>query len=367
MAQKNEIIQVVSSIRFGGPERYALDISRHLSAAGWKVTAFTRDAKAVDAAFRDAGIRLRHAPLGGYLDASSAFLLARMMKRMAVGRGVVHVHHWRDAFTALLARKLARRRDVRVIMTLHAAKKGRDSALARRIYRNLDAIIFVSRYVSQRFLSSWEGRDLPMPKRLLHILHNSLNIPAGVVPADPPARGPLIAMFHGPIAPEKGLEYLIDALPQLKPLKMRLRIMGSGDPDYVDSLRRRAQARGVMEMIDWKKYSSEPLEYIRDIHIGVLPSIAEEAFGLSNTEYMAMGRPQVCTARGAQREYLNDGVEAFIVSPGDTQGIADALRKLASDPDLRARMGREAAAAFSRRLAWPRFISSLLKIYALPS
>lgn len=363
MAAKHELVQVVSGDRFGGPERYALDISRYFSAQGWKVTAFTRDAKAVDSVFREQGVRLRHAPLGGAFDITSAISLGRIMRRMAQGYGVIHCHHMRDAFMALLARKLVNRKDIKIILTIHTVRKGRDTWLSRRIYRNLDAIIFVSGHVSERFLSTWESRDLPMPTQRIHILHNSLYIPEDYEPAPPPEKGPVIAMFHGSITPQKGLEYLIDALPQLKSLKMRLRIAGSGDPDYVDSLRRRAQARGVMEMIDWKKTVTDAATLINEVHIGVLPSIGEEPFGLSNTEYMAGGRPQVCTARGAQSEYLTDGRDAFIVSPGDTQGLADALKRLVNDADLRARMGREARDSFRRQLAWSRFATLLHQIY----
>lgn len=356
---------MVSSNRFGGAERYALDISRHFSASGWKVTAFTRDAKAVDSVFREAGVRLRHAPLGGVTDIYSAVSLMQMISGIPEGRGVIHTHHLRDAFIALLARKLARRKDIKVVLTIHTVRKGRNTWLARRIYRNLDALVFVSRRAAERFMAPWKETFFPLSRQKVHILHNSLYLSGKYEPAPPPEKGPVIAMFHGNLTPGKGLEYLIDALPQLKKVKMRLRISGSGDPDYVDSLRHRAQARGVMEMIDWRKPPFSALELISEVHIGVLPSVEEEAFGLSNTEYMAAGRPQVCTARGAQREYLTDGREAFIVVPGDSQAIADALKRLATDSALRLRMGREALATFRRHLTWQRFASALQKIYQL--
>lgn len=365
MASKPELIHVVGSVEFRGPERYALDISRHFSACGWKVTAFTRDAKAVDSMFRDAGIRLRHAPLGGMSDITSAFALARLIRCISQGKVIiVHVHRFRDAFTALLARKIVRRNEVKVVMTCHNVRKGRDSWLSRRILRNLDALIFVSKIACERYFSTWDRKSLPMPESHVHVLHNSVHALEQFAPE--PVKGPFVAMFHGPLTPSKGLEYLIDALALLKPLKMRLRIVGSGDPDYVDTLRRRAQTRGVMDMIDWKKYTPSPLDLIRESHIGVLPVIREEGFGMANIEYMACGRAQVCTARGAQREYLSDGREAFIVPPADTQALADRLRELAESPQLRAHMGLQARATFEKHLSWPRFISCLKEIYSVP-
>lgn len=367
MAPRPELIHVVGGMRWGGPQRYALDICRHFSAEGWKVTAFTLDARAVDLPFEEARIRLRHAPLSGMLDIPSAFLLARMIRRIPVGMGVVHTGRFRDAFIALLARKIARRKDIRVIHTAHSMKKGRDTALARRTYRNLDAIIFPSRQAALRFRSTWSDLNLPLPfpEGRVKIMHPSILIKDPVM-APEPERGPVVAMFHGPLAPGKGIETLIDALPLLGDVKLRLRLVGTGEPDYVDSLRRRAQARGVMEMIDWKKFTRDPLPFITESHFGVLPSVKEEALGMANMEYMAYGRPQICCGRGTQREYLTDSEEALIVPPGDATALADAMRQLAASPDLRRSLGANALATFTSRLAWPHFIARLQPLY-LPS
>ena len=49
-------------------------------------------------------------------------------------------------------------------------------------------------------------------------------------------------------------------------------------------------------MIDWHKHLDDPMALIPDCDFGVLPSLTEEAFGLANIEYMAYGRPQVCSS-----------------------------------------------------------------------
>jgi len=360
--RKKTLIHMVASNKWGGPQRYALDICRHFSTRGWKVEVFTRDAKAVDFPFESADIPRVHAPLSGYFDISTSLVLARHISAIPKGKGIVHVHRYRDAFTALLARKIAGRPDIRVISTSHLVRKAKDSWLFRRIYRNLDAQIFVSGIAAGRFLSTWHDGAPPFDKDRVHVLHNSLyNPPYDIV--SEPSKGPIIAMFHGPLRQGKGLEVLIDAMSKLKDLKLRLRIVGSGHPDYIDSLRRRAISRGVMESIDWHRHTYNPHPLIRESHFGVLPSVSEEAFGLANLEYMANGRPQTCTSNGAQTEYLTDGVEALMVLPGDTQALADAMRKLATDPDLRAYMGKKATDTFTSNFSWQKFVDRLESIY----
>lgn len=362
MPRSNTLIHILTANRWGGVERYALDICRHFSAKGWRVAAVTKGAKAVDALFEAQNVELLHAPFGSMLDFSSIRCLTRALRRSRDENVIIHAHGFRNAFTALVARRLSGRKDVRIIATRHKVQKGIDSSLFRRIYRNLDAIVCVSRLVKDRFVSTWHNRQLPFPKERLHVIHNSLNI-SDPAPVERAGKGPVTAMFHGPLLPGKGLETLIDAMSMLKNERMRLRIVGSGTPDYVDKLRRRAITRGVMDKIDWYKHSDTPLELMKEVDFGVLPSFSEEAFGLSNIEYMACGRPQVCTSNGAQPEYITDGREGFLIPPGNTTMLAECIRKLAVDSELRARMGERAFETFSNTLSWPSFISKIESLY----
>lgn len=361
MNEKRTLIHLISSNRWGGAQRYAFDICSHYQREGWKVAAVTRDAKVVDCHFREAGIPLVHAPLRGFFDPASAVILAKIFKGLPVDMTYVHVHRYRDAFTVLLAKRLAGRPDIRVISTRHIVRQGRNSWLFRRIYDKINAHIFVSRTAFGRFRAPWPGK-LPMSPHTVHIIHNSVNI--GNVPTRPePEKGPVFAIYVGPVVKGKGLETIIDALSQIRDLKLRLRIVGHGNPDYLDTLRRRAMARGVMEMIDWKNRPDIPIDLISDSHFAVLPSVEREAFGLSNLSVMAAGRPQICSPNGAQSEYLADGESALFVAPADAAALAAAMRRLASDRKLRLDMGASALDSYINSLSWNSFIPKLTSIY----
>lgn len=354
------LIHLVSSNRWRGSAQYALDISTDLVRSGWDVTVYTRDCRAVDRRFARHGLELRHAALGGFLDGASPLAIARQL-RQAPKQTIIHVHRYQDAFTALLARKLAGRKDVRVILTRHSARPARDNALYRRIYRNVDVQIFLSDIARRQFLSTWRNTAIPFDTSRLLILNESTPADSGPLPE--PQFGPKIAMYAGAIKPGKGLETLIDAMMHLKGMKTRLRIVGSGNPDYIDSLRRRIQARGLQDIIDWHKEPDDLTELIRNSHIGVLPATDTEAFGLNNLRFMAAGRPLVCTDNGAQAEYLTDGREALLVRPYDADALGRAILQLATDPTLRHAMGLQAADTFRSRLSWPAFRARLLQIY----
>lgn len=362
MNNNPSLIHILSSNRWGGIERYAFDISCHFLNEGWDVKVLTRDAKAVDDLFSKASIPLIHAPLQGLTDFNSIKLLSQKIKETE-NPVIIHVHGFRMAFTALMARRHSKRNDVRIIMTRHKVRKAVDSWILRWLYRNIDALIFVSRAARDRFLATWNNSDLPFQATKLHVIHNSLNLSLNSDNLSDNSSRPLTAMFHGPLKPGKGLETLIDALALLKGKRIRLRIVGSGNPDYVDKIRRRAIAKGVMDMIDWHKHTDNPLPLIHDCDFGVLPSTLEEAFGLSNIEYMYAGRPQICSSNGAQPEYLTDGWEGFLIPPGNSVFLAETIEKLALNPQLRQKMGERALETFTKRLSWPNFISRLIPVY----
>lgn len=58
-------------------------------------------------------------------------------------------------------------------------------------------------------------------------------------------------------------------------------------------------------------------------------------------EALSMGRPVICTPVGALSEIIQDGVNGFVVMPGDIDALVEKINVLLSNNDLRKMMGRE--------------------------
>lgn len=359
-----KLIHIVAGNAMSGAQRYALDICRHYASEGHEVIAMTREALAIDSQFRSAGVRLLHAPLRDYPDFFSSLTLKPILKDAPTDQPtVVHVHRYRDALTAILARKMARRPDIRIIISRHISQPAKNNWLRRFIYREIDANIFGSEFSRTTFLSAWPDSRYPFDPAKLHIAYDSRNITPQFIPE--PEKGAVTAMYHGSLRDGKGLHTILDAMYLLKDTRLRLKIVGTGDMDFIDSLRSRAITLGIMDSIDWQSSTEDPAAMISNSHFGILPSESPEAGGMANIDYMAVGRVQISTFNSAQSEYMTPGEEALMIPPGDPEQLAAAMRLLYDNKELRLKMDQAAFSTYVNSLAWPIFIKKIDRIYGL--
>jgi glycosyltransferase involved in cell wall biosynthesis len=79
-----------------------------------------------------------------------------------------------------------------------------------------------------------------------------------------------------------------------------------------------------------------------------------EGFGLPAGEAMACGLPVAATTGGALPEVVEDGVTGLLVPPADAPALAEAIRTLMGDADLRRRMGQAGRERVLEKFSWPR-------------
>jgi glycosyltransferase involved in cell wall biosynthesis len=91
----------------------------------------------------------------------------------------------------------------------------------------------------------------------------------------------------------------------------------------------------------------------RSSDVFVFPSLFE-GFGLVILEAMASGLPVITTTNTAGPDLIDDGVEGYIVEPGDVEALARYMRLLAVDVDLREWMGRKAREK-AERYTWEEY------------
>lgn len=120
----------------------------------------------------------------------------------------------------------------------------------------------------------------------------------------------------------------------------------AGDGPLLEELKALTEELGVKDHVFFVGRVSDEalLEEYRDCDVLVLPSVARsEAFGLVQIEAMSYGKPVINTNLPSGVPYVGvDSVTGYTVEPGDVDALADAMRKLITDPALVAEMGAAA-------------------------
>ncbi len=95
--------------------------------------------------------------------------------------------------------------------------------------------------------------------------------------------------------------------------------------------------------------------YYNMADVAVMPAITKPATGLAVAvlEAMACGKPIIASDAAGNRLAVRDGVNGLIVPEGDEAALASAIALLASDPALRARMGKASRRRIETELGWP--------------
>jgi spore coat protein SA len=268
--------------------------------------------------------------------------------------------HNRPEF-ALAASAMCRKKGARVVLHLHNSHL----LTVPQSYRPLldvDALVFCS-----EFLKNEAGEYANRAKIAAVILNGAdekcfFPAPAGnsKSPGDP------VVLFVGRLVPEKGIQFLVEALRLLKKRGARVtgKIIGSTgfghdrSSEYVDGIK-----RDLPPNAEFSKYVSGAAlaEEFRRATIFCCPSVGKEPFGMVNVEAMATRLPVVASAVGGIPEIFRYG-GGILVQPGSAEQIADAIESLLQNPTKREELAQTGYEVYKTHFRWPQIRREYLKL-----
>jgi glycosyltransferase involved in cell wall biosynthesis len=310
----------------------------------------------------------------GFLAAGYRFLRLIRQYRPAV----VHLH-----FTGLVSPFpwLARSSGVeKVFFTDHGSRSetGHDapSALWKRLAkgatnRPIDELISVSGYVLESHLSV---RDVPASR--LRLIYNGVDLERARVAARTPEafrfrfgipEDRVLITQVSWLIEEKGVWDFVDAAKLVLAVcpDVHFCIVGAGP--RLAELTSAVAAAGMESRFTFAGQSVDPFfdGVFSASDIICQPSRWQEAFGWVIGEAMAFGKPVVATRVGGIPEIVREHVTGFLVAGRDSVDLSRRLIELASDPGLRARMGRAGLKEVTNRFSLDRTVSEHLDLYGL--
>ncbi len=130
---------------------------------------------------------------------------------------------------------------------------------------------------------------------------------------------------------------LLPAARLLRDWGVRFRLVLGGEGAELPALRRMTAELGLEDLVSFPGWVGDREAFFADIDVFCLPSI-REPFGLVVTEAMVRGCPVVVSDADGPRDIVDDGATGLMVKKDAPEPLAAALRRMAEDPELAARL-----------------------------
>ncbi|HXG75407.1 MAG TPA: glycosyltransferase family 4 protein [Gaiellaceae bacterium] len=377
------VLRVIARLNMGGPAIHVVNLSAGLEARGYHTTlvagslAFGEDSMAFLA--EQAGVSVVSMPaiqreVSALHDARSALQLARLIR--AERPHVLHTHTAKAGAIGRAAAVLAG--DARPPVVLHTfhghVLKGyfdpARTAFFRRIEQALarasDALVAVSPEVRDDLV---ELGVAPAEKFAVIRLGIPLAERLGGNGAGPDYRllygidpNAFIVGWVGRMTGVKDTGAVLEIVARLRARGVPAALCLVGDGPDRERLEQLAHDLGLARSSYFVGYQEDVGGYYRLFDAFVLPSV-NEGTPVSAIEALASGTPVVANRVGGVPDVVRDGVDGFLVEPGDAEAAAERLAWLAADPELRRRLGEAGRARVLERYSVARLVEDMDRLY----
>ena len=276
----------------------------------------------------------------------SSVRLLQLLRRLRPD--VVYVNTMSIPVWAILA-KLAR---LRSVIHVHEAENTLPRILKVLLALPVlagNAVITNSEAARRELISA-----VPLLARRTSVIYNGVPDNGALPDHARDAHDPIILALVGRLSPRKGIDVAVEAAAILRDQgrDLRLLLCGSIFPGYEwyeEQLQTQVSERRLQDTVHFRGYVERPAEVLLSSHIVLVPS-RTEPFGNVTVEAMLAQRPVIASDIQGPAEIVRDGVTGMLVPPNDPRALANAIARLADDPEFGA-----ALAANGRRDAVARF------------
>ena len=357
------IAYFIASPTWGGGEQYIYNLARHMKER-YKVNPFF-----LFPCHSDAKMIARFAEIGpchifAYANKLWRFLpysgrnLARILDQYSTD--IVHINSRQTYFVAAFAKHFVRH-PFRLIATQHLVRQAKTGIFWEWAYSKIDILLCVSDCVRRTYLQAF-GNRVVFPH--VQTIYNSVPIYKEEINNLKPTPFTHI-LYHGRICREKGIEPLFKALSLIADLPFRITFAGNIDKRDKDLWEHLLSSSKVKDKIEYIGFCTDLRELLNTCHIGISPSIVQEAGPLSIIEDMAYGLAVITSDNGVQPEIIQNGINGILCPSNNPKIIADALRRLLTNPELTERIGKQAQKDFFKQHSYDKFIKEMYQLYRL--
>lgn len=367
------IMQIIPELGPGGAEQGCIDVAKEIVSAGAQAIVVSNGGARVPELLR-AGVVHIDMPV----HSKNPVIMMRNISRIRklINRYGVNIVHVRSRAPAWSAHQACKGTPAHFMTTCHAPynfngnmKKFYNSAMAKG-----ELVIAISNYVARYLQEHYflpESRIRLIPRGIaLERFHPTAVTPQRLISLSQEWRipdGANVIMLPGRITRWKGHHVLIDAMARINRDDVFCVLIGSdqGRTKYREELEASIQEKNLGSQVRIVPHCNDmPAAYMLS-SIVVCPSTDPEGFGRIPVEAQAMGRPIIAADHGGAQETVVRGETGWLVKPGDSQELAQALEEaLSLTPNQRSILATRAMAHIARNFTREQMMDKTLDVYA---
>ena len=355
----------------GGVERGTLEISRALTAAGWRAVVVSGGSGS-GAKIESVGAKHYSLPV----DRKNPVVVKRNIARLAnvIETEQIDLVHARSRACAWSAYYAAQRTGRPFITTFHGTYS--QSGMLKKKYNAIMTrgarVIAISKFIADHAITDY-GLD-PARIRLIYRGVDLGIFDPELVSADRIATlarqwripdGVPVVMLPARLTRWKGQALIVDAVARLNTRDICcVFVGGTTDDAFLTELNKNIEQRELGGCIRFAGDCADmPAAYML-ADIVVSASVRPEAFGRVIVEAQAMGRPVIAADHGGARETIVSGETGWLVKPNDPDALASAIEiALAAKPEQRATMAQAAMRNARQNFGLERMCEGTLAVY----
>jgi glycosyltransferase involved in cell wall biosynthesis len=187
-------------------------------------------------------------------------------------------------------------------------------------------------------------------------------------PPSAPSNGKVLGVV-GAFVPWHGLDFLIDAVAELRRSHPELRVVLVGDGPIRGAVEAQVKRLQLEEVVRFTGFVPPALvpDYLRTIDVCILPDSNAHGSPMKLFEYMAMAKPTVAPRYSPIADVIEDGETGLLFTPRDLQDFCRQTERLLVDQALAQKIGCQARLAVLKKHTWESNVRKLLASLPLPS
>ena len=357
-----KVLLVDLETEWRGGQNQALLLLKGLRERGHEAELVAADGSALGERAGSAGVRVHYVSRG-------LFRLPAARKVRALLRGgrfdLVHANEAHAVTTAWLALQ-GRRKPLQLpfVISRRVGYPIGKSRWAQARYRAAARIVANSKWVAEQAAASgaprekisvvYEGTDIP--PRFTTEQRQGARARWGISQSTP------LLGCVGVLLPDKGQEWLIRALAQVKKEFSGAKLLLAGDGPCRGQLESLARDLHVEDDVVFAGFVKDIEDVYAALDVFLLPSFFE-ALNNSLLAAMAYEIPSIAFDKGALGEIIEDGKSGLLVSGPNVREISDAAIKLLSEPDLAQQLGRAGRLRVEQNFSAEKMVEDMIRVY----